>query len=330
MRASFLALTTLSVLAPQQSGAQHHGVHAQGRTPDGSYLRAADFRVASVVHRLATAGKVHCDASHPLTGLLLHHLDQYAVGDRAEAVRRFGLDKSPGVLAVVPRSAAAQAGVTAGDLLLSINGVRLPGAAGDAQDGGSRNPRKAAEQADAIIEEQLRRGSARLEISREGEPLSLVLKPVMGCAARGRLARSSQANAFADGRYAIMTTKMLDFVQNDDELAVVMAHEIAHNLLAHPARLEAQKVPHGVLRGIGKNASRVRRTEEEADRLALKLLWSAGYDLAAAIPFWRRLHSRYDPIPVPKLFRTHPTLSARERVIRETMEQLSRSEASNP
>lgn len=330
MRASFLALTTLSVLAPQQSGAQHHGVHAQGGTPDGSYLRAADFRVASVVHRLATAGKAHCDASHPLTGLLLHHLDEYAVGDRAEAVRRFGLDKGPGVLAVVPRSAAAQAGVTAGDLLLSINGVPLPRPADLTGKSKPGNPRKSAEEADATIEQQVRNGSARLEILRQGQPLSLLLKPVMGCAARGRLARSSQANAFADGRYAIMTTKMLDFVQNDDELAVVMAHEIAHNLLAHPARLEAQKVPHGVLRGIGKNASRVRRTEEEADRLALKLLWSAGYDLAAAIPFWRRLHSRYDPIPVPKLFRTHPTLSARERVIRETMEQLSRSEASNP
>lgn len=148
------------------------------------------------------------------------------------------------------------------------------------------------------------------------------MKPVLGCPARGRLARSNQPNAFADGRYAIMTTKMLDFVAGDDELAVVMAHELAHNILGHPQRLDAQKVPHGILRGFGKNAGRVRVTEEEADRLSLKLLWPAGYDVSAAIPFWRRLYARYDPIPIPKFMRTHPSLGARERMIRQAIDEL--------
>ncbi len=325
MSASLLTLTMLAMLAPQESVGQNHGARSQG-SPEGSYLRAADFRVATIVHRLATRGTAFCDATHPVTGFLLHHLDEYAHADRAEAVRRFGLDEGAGVLAVVAGSAAAQAGLAAGDLLLSINGVQLPRSAQPSKSD-ARAHRKVAEEADALVEQQMRGGSATLEISRMGEPISIMLKPVIGCAARGRLARSSQANAFADGRYAIMTTKMLEFVQNDDELAVVMAHEIAHNLLAHPARLEAQKVPHGILRGIGKNASRVRSTEEEADRLALKLLWSAGYDLGVAIPFWRRLYTRYDPIPIPKLFRTHPSLSARERLIRDTIGQLSGSEA---
>ena len=103
-----------------------------------------------------------------------------------------------------------------------------------------------------------------------------------------------------------------------------MAHEITHNLLGLSARLDAEKVPHGILRSVGKNAARVRRTEEEADRLSLKLLWAAGYDLNAAIPFWRRLYARYDPIPVPKLFRSHPSLAARERMIAEVSAQLQR------
>jgi predicted Zn-dependent protease len=161
-----------------------------------------------------------------------------------------------------------------------------------------------------------------LELLRDGQRLTYVLRPVLGCAARGRLARSNQPNAFADGRYAIMTTRMLDFVAGEDELAVVMAHELAHNLLGHPQRLDAQNVPHGILRGFGKNAGRVRVTEEEADRLSLKLLWAAGYDVSAAIPFWRRLYARYDPIPIPKFMRTHPSLGARERMIKRAIEEL--------
>jgi hypothetical protein len=81
------------------------------------------------------------------------------------------------------------------------------------------------------------------------------MKPVLGCPARGRLARSNQPNAFADGRYAIMTSKMLDFVAGDDGLAVHGARARPQHPRA-PQRLDAQKVPHGILRGFGKNAGR--------------------------------------------------------------------------
>src|SRR3546814_14555453 len=68
-----------------------------------------------------------------------------------------------------------------------------------------------------------------------------------------------------------MTTALLDFLRNDDELAIVLGHEIAHTIYKHPAELEARGVPsEGLLRGFGKNASRVRATEEEADRLGIK------------------------------------------------------------
>ena len=67
------------------------------------------------------------------------------------------------------------------------------------------------------------------------------------------------------------------------------------------------------------------KTEEEADQLGIKLVWAAGYDVSAAIPFWRRLYATYDPLPVPKLFRTHPSLGARERMINETIAELRAS-----
>ena len=278
--------------------------------------------MAGVSYRLGTGGAPHCPKPFPLTGLLLHHLAEYAPKDRAEAAAQFGLSAGPGIVVVVPDSPAARSGLTAGDVLLSVNGAPFESPAAIAAEKHPKTRRKLIERTEAQLEEQLHLGSVRLEILRAGRKIVVPLQPVMGCEARGRLARSSQANAFADGRYAIMTTRMLEFVRNDDELAVVMAHEIAHNLLAHPARLESENVPHGILRGIGKSASRVRATEEEADRLAVKLLWSAGYDLSAMIPFWRRLYSTYDPIPLPKLLRSHPSLGARERIAREVAAEL--------
>jgi hypothetical protein len=285
-------------------------------------LRAEDARIADVGYRLAVRGRSYCSPSHPATGLLLHHLGEYYPKDQARAATEFGLKSGPGVLAVVAGSPAAASGLIAGDVLLSANNSSFASPEAIAAEPDAKKRRKLIEQSEAQLEEQLKRGAVKLEVLREGRKLTLPLAHTAACEIRTRLARSTQANAFADGRYAIMTTKMLGFVQNDDELAVVMAHEAAHNLLGHPARLDDEKVPHGILRNFGSNAAKVRATEEEADRLGIKLLWAAGYNVNAAIPFWRRLYAKYDPIPIPKLMRTHPSFGARERMINEVIREL--------
>jgi hypothetical protein len=262
--------------------------------------------------------------------LSFHHLADYHLKDRAQAALQFGFNRGPGVLTVVPGSPAAQSGLSAGDVLLSVNGSRFASPASIAAEPDSKKRRRLVEQTELQLEDQLRRGPVTLQLIRQGRDLSVRLNPVFGCEVRGRLARSSQANAYSDGRYAIMTTKLLGLIRNDDELAVAMTHEMAHNLLRHPAQLEAQKVPHGILRNFGKNAARVRATEEEADRLGIKLLWAAGYDVTAAIPFWRRLYAKYDPIPIPKLLRTHPSLGAKERMINEVIAELTAEQTRRP
>lgn len=323
-----LLLVAAALLASSSSAA------TQSPSPQaleaGSFLRADDYRVARVAYRLATAGKQHCGPLLPLTGMFLHYLPEYEGPNRAEAVKLYGVDRGPGVLSVVGASPAARAGLAAGDVLLAINDIPLPTGDALARAGSITKWRTAAAGVQTLVEEQLRIGPARLKLLREGRPLTLMLHPEMGCPIRARLARSNQANAFADGRTVIMTTRLLDFVRSDDELAVVLGHEAAHNILAHPARLEAEKVPKGFLANFGKNAGRLRATEEEADRLGLKLTWAAGYDVSAAIPFWRRLYRTYDPIPTPKLFNRHPSLAARERAVAETIAGLSRSAQPQP
>lgn len=280
--------------------------------PAGSSLRRDDLRVAGIAYRLATDGRAFCPESFPVTGLLFHHLADYAPKDRPAMIQRHGLDRGLGVLSVVEGSPAARAGLIAGDVLLSVNGSALEAAALDSD----RAIRDAIE---SRLEDQLAAGPARLRLHRSGADVELVIEPERGCPSRVRLARSSQVNGFANARAAVITTALIAETQGDDELAIVIGHELAHVALRHPERLIAQGVPRGLLRGFGVNAERVHLTEQEADRLGIKLAWAAGYDVRAAIPFWRRFYARYDG---PQLFRTHPSLQLRERLISETLAEL--------
>lgn len=300
--------------------------HAQAvASPAASHLRTEDHRIADIAYRLAAAGADSCPEAYPLTGLLFHHLAEYGADDRRLLIAAYGLDRGPGVLSVVAGSPAAYAGLIAGDVLLAANDKPFPDASSIAREPRREIWRAWVSASEALLEEQLRRGPVRLAVLRSGQAENLTLGSISACPARVRLARSVQVNGFVSGRYVIMTTGMLGFIRSDDELALVLGHELAHLILRHTDRLAEQNVPRGLLRGFGKNASRVRSTEEEADRLGLRLASAAGFDVSAAIPFWRRFYRLYDG---PQLFRTHPTLGARERIIEETLAELAGAQTS--
>ncbi|MBV9929920.1 MAG: M48 family metalloprotease [Alphaproteobacteria bacterium] len=273
-----------------------------------STLRRADLRVAKVAYRLALAGRPLCPGAWPLTGMLFHHLAEYEVKDRPLMVARYGLDRGPGVLSVIAGSPAARAGLVAGDVFLAVNGAVFPS---PSEIAGIRERtvwRRRLEATERQLEDALRQGPAELLVLRGGSELRLRLDSLPACLGRIRLARSDQTNAFATGTYVVMTTSMLDYVRNDDELAVVLGHEMAHDILGHPATRSEE----GVLAGLGIHASNIWKREADADRFGLRLMAAAGYDLDAAIPFWRRYLGKFDWFP--QIFRSHPSLGARERI----------------
>lgn len=290
----------------------------------GSALRQADLRVATVAYKLALSGRGLCAESYPLTGLLFHHLPEYLPADRPLMVGRYGLDRGPGVLGVVAGSPAAAAGLRAGDVLLKANGRPFPSPAALAEEPKRKKWRAALEATEAQLETELRRGPADLIVLREGRELALRLEAVSGCVGRVRLARSTQTNAFANNGYVLMTTAMLDFIRSDHELAIVLGHELAHNVLKHPDMQDED----GLLASFGIKAGTLWRREEQADRLGLRLAAAAGYDMEAAIPFWRRYLGKYDWFP--QIFRSHPSLKARERIAREEIEAIRREGGGAP
>lgn len=284
----------------------------QGALPIGTTtLRQSDARVAAVGYKLALSGRALCPRPYPLTGLLLHHLAEYEPADRPLMIQRYGLDRGPGVLTVLGGTPAAAAGLSAGDVLLSVNGASFipPTRIAAERDRDQRRPM--IEATERQLETALAGGPAELRIVRQGEERTVTLTSIPGCPERVRLAYSDQMNAFSNDDYAIMTTAMLRYVRNDDELALVLGHELGHEILGHPSFANSR----GILSAIGLKPSTFWRREEAADRLAIRLMAAAGYDLDAVIPFWRRYLGTYDWFP--QIFRNHPSLGARERIARE-------------
>ena len=289
-------------------------------------LRAADLRVATVTFRLAAANSELCKDHAPLSGLSLHDASQYSADYREAAIRLFGLGEGPGLMAVVSGSAADRAGLQAGDALLAINGV--PTRTEDTADHGTnsrpsyRGMARVLEQLDAA----LAHGPATLDVSRAGKKLSFLLTPGTGCASQSQLLPDEKKDAGADGRMISITTAMVDYTLNDDELAVVIGHEMAHNALRHRLRLREQGVARGLLNHFGANATKIRATEKEADRIGLYMMARAGFDIAAAPAFWRRFGRTTDL----GIFsdRTHPRWRERERNLLSSIDVIKTQRAS--
>ena len=214
-------------------------------------------------------------------GLALQHLSQFNLADRPGTLATLPLDHGPGVIAIVPGGPAAAAGVRAGDVLLAIDGVPLPPEPGLAEPFAA--PRAHA-RADAIADLLARPETRSLTLLRDGVAVAVQVHPRPTCPSQVHLARSDQRNAFADGRHVFLTTGLLARLSNDDELAFVIAHELAHNILGHAAILRAAKVS-----GQPGRKQLVRQTERDADQLAGELLLDAGFDPVAGAQALTRL-----------------------------------------
>jgi predicted Zn-dependent protease len=100
--------------------------------------------------------------------------------------------------------------------------------------------------------------------------------------------QSEQVNAFAlPGGKIVVFTAILPVAEDDDQLATVLSHEIAHVLAHHASERVAREQPGvaGFLRGKGYD----RFQESEADRIGVFLMVFAGYEPEEAVRFWQRM-----------------------------------------
>lgn len=271
-------------------------------------LRQADTRVATITYRLATANLALCPDKAPQAGLLLHDAAQYRGAWRAGAERLFGLKRGPGVTAVVPGGPADRAGLEVDDILLSINGQPVA-----RQTRGAAPSYQPMDRLIAQVDAQLARGALDLAVLRGAGRRDIHIIPTSGCGSAVQMRPAASANASADGRLITVDSALVDFAPDDNELAVLIAHEMAHNALRHRARLDAQGLSRGLFGKVGRNARLIRQTEREADHVGLWMLARAGYDIHAAPRFWERYGRAYGLGPFA--FATHPDWRKRVRAL---------------
>jgi hypothetical protein len=244
-------------------------------------VQALDARAAAVMYRLTSANPDKCPLKMPGTGIVLHTLEQYPASLQSDVRAVFGFETPLAIAVVVPDSPAEVAGLKAGDSILAINGTAIRAAQADEQ--GTSLRRDAIERELASLDP---RAALSIDVMRSGETRRYSITPKVACRTRHEVRFGSKDLALSDGD-TIQFSDAFVSKADDNALAVIAAHELAHTALEHNRKLEAQGVNTGLLRGFGRNARVIRAAEDEADRASIAILAAAGYDPAIAPAFWR-------------------------------------------
>jgi hypothetical protein len=319
---AFLPLLLVAVVAAVGSGcSQTPRVSPEAGTPSEEALRLAaltdlDQRVARVAWHLSEANAGLCPVVRRSAGWALHSARQYSLALRPHAVGRFGLrDDLPGVLAAPLGSPSAAAGLQTGDLLLAAGGVPLrAGASGGAASYGGLEANL------RVVDAALADGPATFTIERGSEILDVTVQPRRACGYEVQLNPSDELNARADGRRLFISTALAGFAENDDELAIILGHELAHHVLRHRHWNDAG----GAARQTNEDAAAAEggegNAEQQADRVGLYLMARAGFDPAVAAPFWRRFGESNWRVRFPQI--GHASAGSRARALEAVQREI--------
>jgi len=131
--------------------------------------------------------------------------------------------------------------------------------------------------------------SAELKIRRGEDRFDIQVKPETVCDYPANVFFHEKANGHTDGEQIIITSELMKTVPDDVNLALIIAHEMAHAIKGHQRKEKA--------------------LELTADRMALIMMSRAGYDIDRAISYWRNAvhpHAEFQAFS-----KTHPTISER-------------------
>jgi len=157
-------------------------------------------------------------------------------------------------------------------------------------------------------------------------------------------------NAFAlPGGKVCVYTGLLKIIENDDELAVVIGHEIGHIVARHGGErmsqlllaqlggmaleialqkerhktIEIAKIAYGVTVELGILLPFSRKHEEEADYLGLIFMAKSGYNLEGALSFWEKMEKKSGD-KIPEFLSTHPSHGTRIKNIKIWIPEIKR------
>jgi predicted Zn-dependent protease len=144
-------------------------------------------------------------------------------------------------------------------------------------------------------------------------------------------------NAFAaPGGRIVLFRPIIEKAESPNEVAGVLAHEMAHVLEGHPSSAVVESLGYGVLGllnpgadAVGSEAAQTLMTNQysridelDADRVGVKLLNEVGFDSRGLLSFFARLEKDGHEIPgALEFLSTHPAGETRTAALKELVEE---------
>lgn len=264
----------------------------------------ADQRLRAISDRLLKSGVALCGGKvENSLGFTARNRSSFPPEWWATATSAYHLatDDRLTVTWVTKDGPAERAGILRGDVIMAIDGVA------------TRVGKKAIKINMAALGKRLKKGRGPfvLTIRRDGRIENIRITAEQICASPAMVVASEAINAFADGNAVYVNQGMIRFAQSDEELALIVGHEIGHNVMLHIEKKKTNTLGGGLLGllldgvagaygvntggGFSKMGAQAgaatysQEFEQEADYVGLYLMEHAGYELAEAPNLWRRM-----------------------------------------
>jgi len=246
---------------------------------------------------------------------------------RDVAISKLNLDTTLRIIDVIQSSPAELAGFQEGDILLSVNGIEAP-----------IGKKASKEFAEILKNETKGNKSLSFKISRDGINEIININTLEVCDYPLILTNDDRVNAYADGNSIYLTQGMMDFTPTDNELALVVGHELAHNSMRHidAKRLNAMggfflDILFAVLTGVDSGGlftqvagqAYSKEFESEADYVGLYFVERAGYEIKDAAYFWRRMGVKHPSSIAKNHAASHPSTPERFVSIEDTVNEIN-------
>jgi beta-barrel assembly-enhancing protease len=333
-----ISIGLASCVAPQTRTPNVNNESAAEETKKQQALVVEDHinnykKLQLVTSKIVTKGVDLCaDKTGPYYGFDYWNQDSFSEGLKDAAKSHYNLGEPFQILYIIPDSPAQKAELKEGDVLVSINDWLIPR---------SKETKKQITEKLATLGKDAT--SINLTYQRNGTEHKTTVLPTKACDFKAHLAPDDVKNAFADGKNIVVYKGMMDFFKSDEEIALVVSHELAHNAMKHIDAKQKNAMVGGIFgllldvaaaaggvntngefskagAGLAGNSYSV-EFEQEADYVGLYFMKNAGYDIEHAADFWRRMAvSNSQAITVKT---SHPTTPQRFLAIEETVKEIN-------
>lgn len=282
--------------------------------------RLTDVSLPILDHGVPLCG----DSVSYYVGMDTYSVDAVSGEFREEYIEVLDLEERVKIVRVFENTPAHEGGLLAGDVILMMNGKKVETGKGSY---------------DLFFAEfrtLVREGKTlELWIERKGQQQMVTIEPRKLCDYPVLIMEESLVNAYADGETIQVTVGMMNYVESDEELALVVGHELAHNVMGHMAKKNGNRALGAVvdillagLTGYSSNtfanlAGMAYSTdfEHEADYVGLYFMERAGYDGSDVAGFWRRMGAD-NPYAIMHET-THPTSAKRYLMLEDSYQEIA-------